>query len=241
MTKLDRRCHAVEHVRTRRSQLSARSWPGTVHLLGGPGGWGHTSVAFAIAQTLATDFDDAFSFSSIPPTSDSRGRPLGVRRRRAARAAECVLAATCRTRKCCWPSTIANTSSQASRSSPSGCSPKRRWFTSSSAAEKRSTCLMPSPPKITPRLSLEHSMPAARPDRVPLPGSRALLQCCGARMLGIRGYSSLALRRMKLTAHLAVVVSVITSATCFAQGSGGSRIASAPARAQIDRTSSIST
>ena len=37
------------------SQLSRKRFV----CLGGPGGWGHTGVAFALAHTLATDFDDA--------------------------------------------------------------------------------------------------------------------------------------------------------------------------------------
>jgi len=49
------------------SQLSERR----LIALGGPGGWGRTSVAFAIAHTLVTDFDDAMCFVDFAGIDDS--------------------------------------------------------------------------------------------------------------------------------------------------------------------------
>lgn len=46
--------------------------------LGGPGGWGHTSVAFAIAHTLATDFDNAVYFVDLLGIGDPAGVPAAV-------------------------------------------------------------------------------------------------------------------------------------------------------------------
>ena len=48
------------------SQLSERR----LIALGGPGGWGRTSVAFAIAHTLVTDFDDAMCFVDFENIDD---------------------------------------------------------------------------------------------------------------------------------------------------------------------------
>lgn len=48
------------------SQLSRKR----VISLSGPGVWGHTSVAYAIAHTLATDFDDAVRFVDLAEVKD---------------------------------------------------------------------------------------------------------------------------------------------------------------------------
>lgn len=48
------------------SQLSRKR----VISLGGPGGWGQTRVAFAIAHTLATDFDNAVCFIDLANVED---------------------------------------------------------------------------------------------------------------------------------------------------------------------------
>ena len=46
--------------------------------VGGPGGWGHTSVAFAIAHTLVTDFDNAVRFIDLANVDNPSGVPLAV-------------------------------------------------------------------------------------------------------------------------------------------------------------------
>lgn len=53
-------------VATLSSQLSRKRFIS----LGGPGGWGHTGVAFALAHTLATDFDNAVCFVDLAGVDD---------------------------------------------------------------------------------------------------------------------------------------------------------------------------
>lgn len=56
------------------SQLARRR----VITLGGPGGWGRTSVAFAIAHTLVTDFEGSVLFVDLAGIDDADRVPMTV-------------------------------------------------------------------------------------------------------------------------------------------------------------------